>query len=184
MAGTKDRTEGVRPWEMPFEAWVDVDAVVTVVPPTLKACLERSVARLETLHLGLTERGLSTVGTSAPSGPFVRIEQDVRDDLVFVVHHPDTLLVVDGVGALLGGVENGNLWVHPERRGDGIATAMHVVVGEADLPIMRHPVAFSEGGFATRVSAHRELCLRAARRGCVVHPDNEAAYVPIPSPGS
>ena len=183
---TKERRPGTAPWSMTASEWIGRHPVVSEVPPYLQDMLDMSVDVLETRHrrylAGAPPGGAPPVGYHHPG--FVTVDQDYRPDLNFVLVRPDTILVLDGDDALVGGVENGNLWVHPEHRGRGVATAIHVVVVEADLPVMRSPTAYSEGGHATRVAAHRVLCDRAWERGDDVHPEAALDYgLGAPSPG-
>jgi hypothetical protein len=76
---------------------------------------------------------------------------------------------------LIGGTYNGTIVIDEEFRGQGMATLIHVLNDENDLGCLA-PTHYSEGGYATRVSAHKILCDRAHERGEDVLPENLEAY--------
>jgi len=112
----------------------------------------------------------------APDIPGLACECLYEEDGLRFISAPNALLVRDaGTEALLGGIARGVVTVFPEYRGRGIAQALHICAEETRC-INLKPTHFSEGGYASRKSAHRALCLRAFKRGDPVAKGNRDAY--------
>lgn len=116
------------------------------------------------------------VDFEAPDVPgLVSKELCVEDGLRFI-SAPNALLVRDAeTEELLGGIARGVVTVFPEARGRGIARALHICAEETRC-INLKPTYFSQGGYASRKSAHRALCARALERGDLVAKVNLEAY--------
>jgi GNAT superfamily N-acetyltransferase len=112
----------------------------------------------------------------APDIPGLACAHLYEENGLKFISAPNALLVRDaGTEALLGGIARGVVTVFPEFRGRGIAQALHICAEETRC-INLKPTHFSEGGYASRKSAHRALCQRALERGDRVAPVNRDAY--------
>jgi len=112
----------------------------------------------------------------APDIPGLACAHLYEENGLKFISAPNALLVRDaGTEDLLGGIARGVVTVFPEYRGRGIAQALHVCAEETRC-INLKPTHFSEGGYASRKSAHRALCERAFERGEPVAKVNRDAY--------
>jgi len=108
--------------------------------------------------------------------PGLACEHLYEEDGLQFISAPNALLVRDAATeTLLGGIARGVVTVFPEFRGRGIAQALHICAEETRC-INLKPTHFSEGGYASRKSAHRALCARALERGDLVAKVNLEVY--------
>ena len=107
-------------------------------------------------------------------------KQHVRGVTPDLIEKPQILMIKDGVRYLklpmsivatgeesqgfLGGITGGIIFVENHARGHGIATNMHICIEENQLKLLR-PSHFSSGGYASRRSAHKALCIKALKAG-------------------
>jgi GNAT superfamily N-acetyltransferase len=116
------------------------------------------------------------VDFEAPDVPGLASKEVFLEDGLRFISAPNALLVRDAeTEELLGGIARGVVTVFPEARGRGIARALHICAEETRC-INLKPTYFSEGGHASRKSAHRALCARALERGDPVAKVNLEAY--------
>jgi len=99
----------------------------------------------------------------------------------------DMTVLENGSGRVAGGIFKGLRWVHPAFRGAGLGAGIALAAHSVPGLVFLRPSSYSEGGWHSRVAAHRLAVRRAIDAGLRVPSAVLAEYLSgppeIPSPG-
>jgi GNAT superfamily N-acetyltransferase len=158
--------------ELSFENWIGKRSPMVIREKFLNA---QEIEWIEACEDALIIANFR-VDFEAPDVPGLASKELYIEEGLRFISAPNALLVRDAeTEELLGGIAKGVVTVFPEARGQGIARALHICAEETRC-INLKPTYFSEGGYASRKSAHRALCARALERGDPVAEVNLQEY--------
>lgn len=92
----------------------------------------------------------------------------------------DMVVIERGTGRTAGGISRGLRWVHPEFRGRGLGAEIVLAAHSERGREFLNPSSYSEGGYRSRVAAHRLAIERALAAGIPV----PARVLSQPGPGT